>query len=160
MYFKKHFWLLNMWHPPCQSWSFQRGENSLWKYTYDLCSKDKSMVPKKMLMEVVIRKASLCTQIFFVSYPTGTWKIIPRSDLGLMNWANTFPGQKTGLWLLTVCVTWKTLNWLAGTVILRLKPFLFQTAESCIPGITGMPKSNFQHSKILRNWKPNIWGES
>lgn len=57
-----------------------------------------------------------------------------------MDWANTFPVQKNGLWLLTVCVTWKTLNWLAGTVILRLKPFLFQTAESCIPGITGMPK--------------------
>jgi hypothetical protein len=57
-----------------------------------------------------------------------------------MDWTNTFPGLKNGIWLPTVCVTWKTLHWFAGAVILRLKPFLFQAAESCIAGITGRPK--------------------
>lgn len=67
-----------------------------------------------------------------------------------MDWANTLPLQKNGLWLLTVCMTWKTLNWLAGTAILRLKPFLFQRAESCILGIAGMPKEISSIPKIKK----------
>lgn len=100
----------------------------------------KRMVPKKMLTELSFTSQARALRYFLSVIQQGPEKIIPRSDLNLMDWANTLPLQKNGLWLLIVCVTWKTLNCLAGTVILRLKPFLFQTAESCIPGIAGMPK--------------------
>lgn len=77
-----------------------------------------SVVPKKMFIEFAIHKTAHAIGVFFACFPkTRTWNIISKFDLNFVAWANTFPVQKNRFWFPIVCVTWKILSWLAGTVL-------------------------------------------
>lgn len=126
---------------------------SLWKYTYDLSNlfkglnmAPKRMVPKKMLTELSFTSQARALRYSLSVIQQGPEKIIPRSDLNLMDWANTSPLHKNGLWLPTVCVTWKT-ELLSRHCYFEVETISVSNSRKLYPRNRRHAKSNFQHSK-------------
>lgn len=99
------------------------------------------MILKKMFIEFAMQKTSHAIGVDFVCFPkTRTWKII--SKLISISWTEQIIPcpEKQVLASDRLCdlEDFKLIS--RNCVILRLKPFLFQIALSCTPGMIKIPK--------------------
>lgn len=112
-----------------------------------------------MFIGLAIHNTFYAKRVFFDCFPkTRTWQIISKFDLYLTNWENAFPIQKNRFWLPTVCVTWKTLSWLVGTMLFWGWNISVSNSTKLYPRNDKNAKSNFQHSKRLSNLKSKYLG--